>query len=443
MKKYLAIIMAAAILCLTVCGALPVAADTAAPAFTSVSVYSTVALMVNGIQSTQSPITCGVGDTVSIINKENYISEGERYTFQGWSNGQKATVTTITIDGSVGVITANWSHDILVQVTSQITSLLSSTWEPYGIPVDLKAPATVTDGDTIQYLFQQWSDGETPYKTTNTIVPLSPMTVTATYQKQDLLTIVAPDGITIPGSGWYNDGASIVIQAPQDVYDTAKTSRLDFNTWESTGATIAILSSPTTAQLSLTVSGPYILQAEYNQQYNVVATTPFGSLNNDWVTSGATEQLNAPAAQAVVTGAEQYVFKDWTGMAGLVSPAVGGTVTGPLKLSAEYSHQYMLTLTAPYGGSGGGWTNAGTVVTVTVPASSQKNLFMTARFTGFAGYSGKSTSLQVLVNGPVTVTANYVTGLDLRVLLILIGALLAAIILYGLVRRLKLWAWFK
>ncbi len=121
-----------------------------------------------------------------------------------------------------------------------------------------------------------------------------------------------------------------------------------------------------------------------------------------------------------MTDEEQYVFKDWTGMAGLVSPVVGGTVTGPLKLAAEYSHQYMLTLTAPYGGSGGGWTNAGTVVTVTVPATSQKNLFMTARFTGFAGYSGKSTSLQVLVNGPVTVTANYVTSLDLRVMVILI-----------------------
>ncbi len=91
MKKYLAIIMAAAILGLTVFSALPVAADTAAPAFTTVSVYSTVALMVNGIQSTQSPITCNVGDSVSIINTENYISEGERYTFQGWSNGQKAT----------------------------------------------------------------------------------------------------------------------------------------------------------------------------------------------------------------------------------------------------------------------------------------------------------------------------------------------------------------
>jgi hypothetical protein len=103
----------------------------------------------------------------------------------------------------------------------------------------------------------------------------------------------------------------------------------------------------------------------------------------------------------------------------------------------------MLTLTAPYGGSGGGWTNAGKVVTVTVPATSQKNLFMTAHFTGFAGYSGKSTTLQGIVNGPVSVTANYVTSLDLRVLLILIGALLAAIILYGLVRRLKLWAWFK
>jgi hypothetical protein len=87
------------------------------------------------------------------------------------------------------------------------------------------------------------------------------------------------------------------------------------------------------------------------------------------------------------------------------------------------------------------------VTTITVPTVSQKGLFLRSRFTGFAGYSGHSNTLQVLVQGPMTITANYTTGLDLRVLGIIIVAVLAiifvTIVIWVFFKRIKLPSWFN
>ena len=109
------------------------------------------------------------GDVVSVVYAEYYISYGERYTFQGWSDG--TTDTSITANGTE-TITANWAHEILVQVTSVVTSLQQSLWLPYGIAFKLKSEAEYSSGDT-RYDFLQWSGGETPYLEENNIVPLA------------------------------------------------------------------------------------------------------------------------------------------------------------------------------------------------------------------------------------------------------------------------------
>ena len=434
MKKYLVIIAAVALLLSTlVLGVLPVAA------IGPVTISSTIPLSIDGDTVAQFPVTVNSGSVVSVLYPEYYLSAGERYVFKGWSDGTKTTSITLVGPGSISAV---WAHEILIQINSVVTTLRQSLWVPYGIPYQLKVEAEYSNSDT-RYEFLQWSGGETPYLTENNIVPLAPMSIEAQFTKEYLLTIIAPDGINVSGSGWYEDGAGIILQAPKDIYDATKTSRQDFTAWESIGAAAVVLSNPASNVMTLTVKGPYTLQADYQQQYLVTAVSPFGALNHDWVTDSEQEQLSAPDTQVVVTDQEEYVFTQWTGIQGLVSPKVSGTVTQPLALTAVYEHRYKVTLVAPSGGSGDGWIKAGAMTTITVPATIQKGLFMRSRFTGFAGYSGKSTSLQVLVQGPVTITALYSTGLDLRVVGIIIAALLVAIILWGLIRRIKLPSWFK
>ena len=427
MKKYIAIILALAILCLTVVGgALPVSADS-----TTISLMSAEPLLIGGVLTTQFPATVAPGTVVSVANSPVYTSQGDRYTFAGWSNGATtATGNSITLNNP-GTYTAVWTHEILVVINSVVTSLQKSQWLPYGVPYQVTAPAKDTEGGNTEYDFQKWDAGETPFQAQNTIIPFQSMTVNALYTEKYLLTLVTPTGITALGGGWYPAGTSVVLQLPKDVFtDDAQDSRMDFSTWESVGAAPVIMASPTSAIMNIVVNGPYVLQADYNQQYLVVANSPFGILNHDWVNSGDEEKFDAPATQAVVTDQEQYVFKQWTGMAGLTSPQVGGIVTGPLTLTAVYTHQYKVTLTAPFGGSGDGWINAGSMTNITVPLTNQKNLILKSRFTGFAGYSGRVNTIQVLVNAPVTVTAIYTTGIDFAVLGLIVLAVLVVLALW-------------
>jgi hypothetical protein len=305
------------------------------------------------------------------------------------------------------------------------------------VPYQLTAPALVKDGETVRYSFLQWSGGETPYKTTNTIAPFQSMTVEAKYVRENLLTILSPDGITILGTGWYADGTSLVLQAPQDVYDAARTSRQHFNSWESVGYPVMVVPGPTSVVTTIKIDEPYTLRANYDKQYLVVAQSPFGKLKYEWIKENEEVQLEAPATVEITPKMEQFVFQRWTGMEGLVSPKVSGVVTQAVQLTAVYEHQYMVTLNAPFSGSGDGFYKAGSMASITVPLTSQKGLFLRSRFTGFAGYTGKDNSIQVLVQSPTTVTANYSNGLDLRVLGIIIAVVLVLVFMaiWGFGRR--------
>jgi hypothetical protein len=200
-----------------------------------------------------------------------------------------------------------------------------------------------------------------------------------------------------------------------------------------------VVPGPKSAVTTIKIDAPYTLRANYNKQYHVVATSPFGTLKDDWINENAEVQLETDAVVEIIPKAEQFVFQRWTGMEGLVSPKVSGVITGPVQLTAVYEHQYAVTLNVPEGisGSGDGWYKAGSVATVTVPPTSQKGLFLRSRFTGFAGYTGQDNTIQVQVQGPTTVTANYTSGLDLRVLGIIIAVVLVLVFMaiWGFGRR--------
>ena len=215
MKKLLAIILALAVLCLMIFSALPVSADTPTPIIT---VTSSEPLLIGGVLTTTFPVTVAPNTVVSIQNTVYYTSQGERYSFKGWSDGTTGTSDTLTAAGSYSSV---WQHEILVVINSVVASLQQSVWLPYGVPYDISAPAKDTEGGNTEYDFQKWDSGETPFAADNTIIPFQPMTVNALYTEQFLLTLAAPDGITPLGGGWYVAGTSVVLQTPKDDYEDA------------------------------------------------------------------------------------------------------------------------------------------------------------------------------------------------------------------------------
>lgn len=435
MKKILTISLIIAVLGVLIAGIVPVAAaDEEPPA--EIKVSSTAPLLINGVLTTTFPVTVAAGTTVAIVDNIYYTSAGERWSFQGWSNGIGTSSITVI---NPGTYIANWSREILIQISSVVTSLNNSMWLPYNQVTNITVPNVVAVNSTARYRFTGWSGGETPYQTNNSFAPFQPMTLKAEYTLEYYLTITAPDGISIIGTGWYTNGASLVVQAPPDVYDDTMTSRMHFNSWESIGYPVMVVPTPTSNVATFKIDGPYIIRANYDKQYLVEANSPFGKLKHEWISENSDVKLEAPAVLDIIPEQERYVFLRWTGMEGLTSPTVSGVVTQAVVLTAVYEHQYYLTVSSPantsdtgpaISSSGSGWYKAGSATTVTVPMTNQTSLFLRSRFNGFTGYSGTDNTQQVLVNSPVTVTANYVNGLDLRVMGIIIAVALVIIFLF-------------
>ena len=80
----------------------------------------------------------------------------------------------------------------------------------------------------------------------------------------------------------------------------------------------------------------------------------------------------------------------------------------------------MLKVDAQYGVSGDGWQKAGSVATISVPASLTSMFLLRSTFAGFSAHPSDQSSIQILMNEPVTLAALYRTEIDLQILAVLL-----------------------
>ncbi|MEE9202004.1 MAG: hypothetical protein V3U31_02270, partial [Dehalococcoidia bacterium] len=232
------------------------------------------------------------------------------------------------------------------------------------------------------------------------------------------------------GSGWHLEGTQLVLQAPEVVEGQGEGERLKFVSWESVGRPILVTEGAEKPVFTITVDAPYTLKAVYEKQYFVVANAPFGFLKREWVKEGDDLVLDAVPVEETVPEQVRYVFKRWEGQEGLVSPRIGSVVSGPVNLSAVYDVQVMVTVDAPYGGSGSGWHKVGSTVTVSVPDHLQSKVIFRESFVGFPGYASGKSTVQILVQEPIVLTAVYRSVVDLKVLSLVLLLPLAGVLTY-------------
>ena len=134
---------------------------------------------------------------------------------------------------------------------------------------------------------------------------------------------------------------------------------------------------------------------------NVACTSP---CTFQWI-QGSIHTI-AAASQAGSVGV-QYLFTNWSD-AGAASHSVT-TPTSATTYTAAFTTQYFLTTAASVGGSiapASGWYNAGAVVAVSAAVNSGY------QFSGFSGaLSGTTTPQNLTMNGPSSVTANFIQAL--------------------------------
>ena len=267
----------------------------------------------------------------------------------------------------------------------------------------------------------------------------APTTVTATYQTQYYLTVTtSPAEVStlnpaaVSGQGWYDSGATATVNAVQNVDKITDQSRYDFRTW--TGATPTGVGNQATVLMdnSKTATANYKLQYKitFNQSgvggdfLGTVVTVDttnnygIGSLPKwFWWDDGSTHTF-AFQSPLVCPTSKQYVWANTTGLSTLQSNSIivsaSGSVTG------SYKTQYYLTVTSPYGTSGGqDWYNNGDTAYATLDIGVFDHGNGTRRV--FKNWNGDASGINyvksdpIIMDGPKTATAIWKTQYKLTV----------------------------
>ena len=379
-----------------------------------VSTNSPVQLLANGLPVERVPASVPPGSPVCVAETTNYPSTTERWFFQSWTNNNSTDPCIIA--SSPGPYRAMFSHEVVLTIRSVVTNQQESRWVRHGSPVTVDVPLIVEGERGVRHRFQEWTDGDAPFRPSNTVAALKPTTLEAKWVKEYYVEVGGDPEVAVLGTGWYPDGTTLVLQAPEQVNLANDVERLKFASWRSAGQPFLIVPNAEAPVTTIKVDAPYTLRARYEREYWVVAQTPLATLKRGWLKQGAELPLETPPSLDIVPERERLIFKRWEGMEGLLSPKVTGVISGPLSLQAVYERQVRVTLDAPHGGAGEGWYAPGTPITVSVPRSQQSMVLMKSVFAGFPGFSSTEPTFQIMVREPVAITALYSTEVDFGVL---------------------------
>lgn len=388
-------------------------------------------LTIDGQRAFGSPAIAAPGSRVCVTTTVGYLSDTERQVFVGWSTGSAAECTTFSVPGDYGV---NYTHEVLLQVRSDVKKYRKSVWVARGEPVTLTVSKVVEEREGVQYAFEEWDTGQKPFSEENIVVPLRGTIVEVKWGKRFYLTVQDVDGTPAAESGWYRQGERVVLRTEAQIDRPSGKERLRFVQWESVGQTAIAIPNAQSATTVTSLDDTYKVRPRYRAEYLVTLQNPQGIFKREWVPQGGELMVEAAPILETVPDKERYTFKGWEGAA-LSSSKGLLVVNGPVEAKALYDREVMVKVVSPYGATGEGWYKAGSTATIQVPQHPGSVLFLKKVFNGFPGQTGSDPFLQVPVNGPVTITAAYRTQIDYKVLGIVIAVLLVAGVGYLLAQK--------
>ena len=411
-----------------------VAIQGAAAGSSTLNSNAAVPLLVDGVEAKQLPLALTPGAKACVPNSLTYTAEGERYSFLGWSDGNKDLCRTV----APGATVAFFEKQILLRITTSIKSAEQIKWVTANTVVDLEAPAVV-ENSGVRWEFDRWTAGEKTSSNTTRLAVLKPLDVEAKFTPKYLVQVLPAGDVTPFGGGWYSPGETAVLHAPGLVQQTTS-SRLKFVQWEQVGDHLSPLSGLQQSDVTVQVNGPLALRPRYSQEYLVDAENPQGVLSLTWVEQGKTVELETPAVVSVVDDQERLRFAHWEQQEANAQPLAQMpklvlTVDHPMNLRAVYQREFKVTLSAPYGGSGTGWYAENSTAIISVPPQPQAVLFVKKVFQGYAGYPDTGPVLQIVAQAPLTVGAIYRNEMDFKVLVFLAAGLLVAFLIWRLTER--------
>jgi hypothetical protein len=303
--------------------------------------------------------------------------------------------------------------------------------------VNLTAPEFFPGPTGTMYRFNYWDVDGTPNATGVHEISVhmnANHTATAHYITQYFLNLTTnPPGVTTPaGVGWYDAGTNAPIFTPEFVSIVPGASRYRFSGW-TTGDMSEIANASATSTTvfmdkAKTVTANYVIQ--YLVTFNQTGLDPSASgtvmtANSSpknfsdlpysfWVDNGTVVTYSYNNTVSSTVSGKRFSLINVTGLASPISVTSAVTVTG------NYKTQYYLTVTSPYGTTGGeGWYNTSTTAYATLNTGVVDHGNGTRRvFTNWGGDASGTNYAQsnpIAMNEPKTAVANWKTQYKLTV----------------------------
>jgi hypothetical protein len=182
---------------------------------------------------------------------------GLRYIFEGWSDGSSTNNRTIELAGDLN-LTARYSLQVRVNVSSTIGETVLSGWYEAGRNLTVTVPETILDyRNGTRRIFRGWYENGSllTSKPQLIIIADKPRTIVASWETEYEVKVLSDKG-EAGGTGWYKAGTRATatispIQIEKDLF-----TNYVFEGWKINGEMVS--TSPT---YSFTVNGPATLIA--------------------------------------------------------------------------------------------------------------------------------------------------------------------------------------
>jgi len=235
---------------------------------------------------------------------------GMQYVFTYASYNSPFTVTYST------TITGNYKTQFYITVKSAHGTPTPSQWvnKSLSLPVNVQSPTETTSNQTRWRCTGFSVDHAAPQGGTGYTFSYvqEPHEIEFYWLQQFWLQVnTGVSGLTITGTGWYDNGtaASILTNTP---YTISAVHRFVFVSWASTGTNIASITNATSPQTTAHMNNYYIVQANWKEQfYLTMRTNPMG-LTQPIASAGGPWYNNSTSVTCTAQRTSGYGFDHWT-----------------------------------------------------------------------------------------------------------------------------------
>ncbi len=370
------------------------------------------------------------GESHTLVAATNVtIGQGDRYRFSSWSDGQPQNRTFI-VPSSAVTVTAIFLHQYQLTMASTFgntTPEIGAHWFNAGTSVTLgsTAPGSIAGERYVSFAWTGSGAGSYSGATNSASVTMNgPVTQTASWRHQFQLMISSNFGTVSPSTGmWYDAGTKVTPTATAPTSITGE--RYQFPSWVGLGAgSYSGTNNPATD--AITMNGPVTQTASWTHQFRLTTATNFGTVlptTGSWYNAGATVAITATPPTAA--SGERYVSLVWAGngpgsYSGAINPSTV-TMNGPITETASWTRQCQVSFAVSPAGGGSitptgnnVWVNAGPLSISAIPSVNYVYSSW-ASSTASISFSSMSPSTTANVNGPGTITANFVLALGITI----------------------------